>query len=289
MFDGQDEKKILMTCSYMTGGQAKTFARRTQNEVLKDGHTPKRNAWKDFSTHVCHTFRDPRVQEKALEKIQVLKQDKMSIEEYSLQLSMLIDEAEIDTNNNEEWLLSIVKKSIHIHLIRQVYGIQGGPPSNLGEFLGEASKFEELNKQFNEIKGRTLGPAVAQSAPRPAPAPRAPYDPKGYTAEKAGTAPANPGKEFAMSMDQARREGKCKHCLGDYTFGHMCGPKELAQAAHKARLQNGNPTQRRAAEVPSLAEQKDIADAELASLKDKLVSLSRQLALQEKELKGAGI
>lgn len=96
-------------------------------------------------------------------------------------------------------------------------------------------------------------------------------------AERVGTAPAGPLKEWIMMMDIACQEGRCKHCGSNWIIGHDCKPKRLAQRAYRERLLgNTPPTQRR-----SLQEDKDITDAKLASLKDKVVLLSRQLALSK--------
>lgn len=101
MFDGNDENKILMACSHIKSGQAAIFTQR-------------------------------------LQRLQTLKQDRMTIDKYGLHMAMLISEADIDPLDNASFFLSIVKRNINLNLVRKVYTLQTGPPSYYDTFLKAA-------------------------------------------------------------------------------------------------------------------------------------------------------
>lgn len=309
--DLSDELKILFILSWMTSGIAERWAQNYRACYFADDDVPtdesssesddnsnivadtpdiaKAPTWKEFVRALKKTFKDRSQDTKAIDQLQKLRQGTDTVEEYRIKFEMLVDTARLSRSENRAMLSNMVETALNYSLVEKVYGLQTGPPDKYDEFLDSASNFELLAQRLSERrKGcstfkprkeeRSYTPSVP-TAPRPA-APRSPYEPKGYTAKRSGTAPKSGGKEWSMSMDRARAEEKCRHCESDWTFGHDCEPKRLAKRAYEARKQEGSPgSQRR--QVEMLQEQKDDTEATLASLKDQVVLLSRQIALSK--------
>jgi hypothetical protein len=55
------------------------------------------------------------------------------------------------------------------------------------------------------------------------------------TVSKTTSADYKPNTTGPMDIDQARREGKCRHCGQNWAIGHMCDRKRAAQTAYQER------------------------------------------------------
>jgi hypothetical protein len=75
-----------------------------------------------------------------------------------------------------------------------------------------------------------------------------------------------------MDINQARQEGKCRHCGQIWAIGHMCDRKRAAQTAYQER--SGG------------AHQREVKTNE--SAKAKLAQVLDAIELLKKELKYAG-
>lgn len=273
---------------------------RTKKEKWADAQTDKRRldsgqsnapSWGNFVRALKKAFKDKSNNSKAIDQLQQLRQGSESVEEYRTKFEMLIDSARLNRTQNRAMLLNIVEAALNDSLVEAVYRTQGGPPNEYERFLDVASDAELLAQRLANRRNRRprFEPRREEKpntpSPRNPPA-RSPYEPKGYAAEKSGTAPINADKTWKMSIDQARRENKCRHCEATWTDGHDCEPKRLAQRAYQARAAATTAGGSSGARRIALQEQKDDAEAKVASLKDQVVLLSKQLAEQELKERG---
>ena len=137
--------RILTTCQLMTKGSAKSWA----TSVMEAVSSLLLNAfyydsWKTFTEAFLHSFGIPNEKEMAINKLQVIKQGKMTIDQYITEfaglqaLSGLADAAVVHN----------YKKGLNPRIFFAVYRIDN-PPNNLGDWV---IKSREKSRQMEEME-----------------------------------------------------------------------------------------------------------------------------------------
>ena len=137
--------RILTTCQLMTRGSAKSWA----TSVMEAVSSLLQNAfyfdsWKTFTEAFLHSFGIPNEKEMAINKLQVIKQGKMTIDQYITEfaglqaLSGLTDAAVVHN----------YKKGLNPRIFFAVYRIDN-PPNNLGDWV---TKSREKSRQMEEME-----------------------------------------------------------------------------------------------------------------------------------------
>ena len=137
--------RVLTTCQLMTKGSAKSWA----TSVMEAVSSLLQNAfyfdsWKIFTEAFLHSFGIPNEKEMAINKLQVIKQGKMTIDQYITEfaglqaLSGLADAAVVHN----------YKKGLNPRIFFAVYRIDN-PPNNLGDWV---TKSREKSRQMEEME-----------------------------------------------------------------------------------------------------------------------------------------
>ena len=137
--------RVLTTCQLMTKGSAKSWA----TSVMEAVSSLLQNAfyfdsWKTFTEAFLHSFGIPNEREMAINKLQVIKQGKMTIDQYITEfaglqaLSGLTDAAVVHN----------YKKGLNPRIFFAVYRIDN-PPSSLGDWV---TKSREKSRQMEEME-----------------------------------------------------------------------------------------------------------------------------------------
>lgn len=194
-------------------------------------------------------FEDQTVRDRALDSLRNLKQGTRSASEFSLEFTLLADNANVDLTTHNDFLISILQENMDHKITREIFRTQGRPPRNVSDYLDRAIKVKNIETKLKGIaKGNAPNPFQCKAAPTTTSF-VANTDPRETMQEKVGTAPAGTSG-WAMSMDQARRQGLCCHCQQEWKVGHSCNQKKIAQGVWQQRTGQSGQRREVQAETP---------------------------------------
>ena len=137
--------RILTTCQLMTKGSAKSWA----TSVMEAVSSLLQNAfyfdnWKKFTEAFLHSFGIPNEKEMAINKLQVIKQGKMTVDQYITEFAGL----QALSGLNDAAVVHNYKKGLNPRLFFAVYRIDN-PPTTLVDWV---IKSREKSRQLEEME-----------------------------------------------------------------------------------------------------------------------------------------
>jgi hypothetical protein len=248
-----DQEKICLIGSYFKEGEAADWA--VQNS--KEG-----KMWPTiaaFTIDILARFGDTDPEHTARMKLEKIKHTS-TIEAYITEFKKYARQ----TGFSDVDLIYQYQKGLNDGVLQNIYR-SGTLPNTLQDWYDTTNRFDQLWKRLQALrpnKGRKTDE-------------KSKWTPPANTSTTAGkpaatSADYKAGTSGPMDIGRARREGKCRHCEQPWTISHTCEKKRLAQQAYQQR----SGAQRN--EVKTEA-QKEEQEAELATLKDQIDILRKQL------------
>lgn len=213
-----DQKKIIFTLSFMNEGQAELWADDYREQAIEQGNW---GTWRHFVEEVKGRFLDSQVAERAMRKLQSLRQNKTSAEEWFQEIDLLRRQANL-TYRNEEVLIANIRMNGNPTLVDKVIGLDHMPTTYEGwkkkmiQFDNQWRAREDEKKLFSQGHGAAIPRVYTQQQSN---APR-----QERKAERPATVPASQGGGSRMDVDRKRqpRGRNCYRCGKEGHFARDC-------------------------------------------------------------------
>jgi Retrotransposon gag protein len=264
-----DEAKCLFVLSYMKGGTAEQWANLfTDNLLAGSNQYPDQDKLWDT---LDDRFSDSQKQYTTQTAYANLTQGTMKAEEFFMRFDLCrlqlgyMSELENKDKGNDARLIADLEERVRPALLKRIADKEK-VPGTYEDFRREVIRFENQEVRW---KRRYERPLTTQTLRHDKPVSTQPI-----------SAEYKPGTIGPMALDQARREGKCRHCREAWTYGHTCERRTAAQTAYKNRVPGMPTVQRREARSETPVVTEEVA----AQLMDTVELMRKQLETLEKKV-----
>jgi hypothetical protein len=205
----KDDKKILLTLSYMKKSLAETWAQRFFDTTLGDGKSM--GTWDEFLVILKAAFLDQGNEKKAREDVEHLEQGKKRIDEYINQLESLLKDAGILTNDKE--CIRLLERGTHRTIINNIYGT-GTVPTTFKEYKEKVLLIGRLQERWRQQESY-LHRSSPTIHPRPTQSSTSHISPTPVVSSnerKTATGVVYGGQGKPMDLDKVKKENRCYNC-----------------------------------------------------------------------------
>jgi hypothetical protein len=207
-----DTAKIVATISYMTEGLAATWANSFCDQAIGDGGSW--GTWAQFRESLEDTFGDPNEPQTAQHRLETLKQNKKTTEEFFLEFDELAKKAGYK-NGHDEYLVSLLEKNLNQSLVDRIYQAEN-LPSNYKGWKDKATALDRLWRRREERKRAVQSFWSLQDESKGQNKPGR----KEVGSQSSARTYGGAGEPMVIDRAGARREGRCFKCgqLGHRAF-----------------------------------------------------------------------
>lgn len=206
-----DSDKIITALSYMKGGTAGSWAKLKLKEFKKENDM----TWDSFLEDFNQDFADPDPGSTARFKMEQLKQDSQTAEQFVASFKELIE----DTGYNDTALIEKFEARLKPALVDKIYGLSK-MPKTIESWMGWAIKFDrqwrqrESNKKLLALSSSSKKPTTTLSTQRP-------FKPHFSSQQFQPTMPAKQPDVVPMEVDSGWKKVKSIVCFKCRKPGHI--------------------------------------------------------------------
>ena len=200
-----DQEKILCTLQYMKSRTALELRDTYLDEATKNPDRPNFGTWKAFLSLLDDRFIDHHYQTRAREKVENFTQDRLSIQEFLIQLEMLFTRADL-TDDGEK--TRILKKNVNPNILTIVYN-SDALPDDYNAWKEKIAKIGSLQEDLQQIQRQRTS-----RIPHHTPTSQSKYNiiiPTPPAEKKTGTGITYGGRGQPMEIDRLKNV-RCFNC-----------------------------------------------------------------------------
>src|SRR5713226_2288091 len=152
-----DEARINFTLSYMQGGIAEAWKEEYVAKYFEPPVTKTAQTFQQFCTDLDANFRDADVGARALQALSCLRQQKMSVDEYTSEFRSLLSRSKI---TEQASIIQYYRNGLLPAIVDRIY--QGEElPATFDKWATKASQLDQLYKaRIAQKQGRSTLPSI---------------------------------------------------------------------------------------------------------------------------------
>lgn len=137
-----NEKKIILTLSFLGGGVAKLWAQMYLDDVIKNETW---GSWKGFQGDLENAFADKNEKRRAVVELEKLHQGKDLALEFFVKIKQLLHMAKL-TMDDGPYMMNLIEKGLSATLVNKIYA-SGVLPKTYHEYKERAIAINDLWRQ----------------------------------------------------------------------------------------------------------------------------------------------